>query len=182
MTPLFLYFLFWGGEHGAVVALAIFLTAGMTDIIDGRLARRLQVESVTGKMLDPLADKVLVLSAFVSFVFLDLVQAWMVVLIILRDVLVTAIRFLLETRHMPMSTSNLAKGKTAVQITLIILILSYLSLKSYQALPVTDFIEGLHLILILMFVTVLITLYTGVDYYVVNRRSIHALTRFHSDQ
>ena len=129
------------------------------------------------EILDPIADKILVLSAFISFVTMGLIYAWMVALIILRDLLVTAIRFLLEYRGMPMSTSKRAKGKTAVQITIIILILSYLSLKSYQVTWVTEFVENGQLIMIFMFLTVLFTVYTGIDYFVVNRASIRTLAK-----
>ncbi len=177
LTPLFIYFLFWGGVNGYPWALAIFIAAGVTDIIDGYLARRLMVESIIGKMLDPIADKILVLSAFISFFTMDLVYAWMVGLIILRDVFVTIIRFLLEKSDMPMMTSKIAKAKTAVQVTSVIIILSYLSLKSYRANWIPDLIDQLHLIFIFMLITVLITVYTGYDYYMVNRSSIRALIR-----
>ena len=177
LTPLFIYILFWGGENGYPWALAIFIAAGITDIIDGYLARRLKVESNMGKMLDPMADKILILSAFISFVTMDLIYAWMVILIILRDVLITAIRFLLEKRNMPMATSNIAKGKTAVQVTSVIVILSYLSLKSYQVFWITDLIDSMYIILVFMLITVLFTLYTGLDYFMVNRYAIRALAK-----
>ena len=177
LTPVFIYFLFWGSADRYAVALFIFILAGLTDIYDGHLARRFQVESTLGKILDPIADKILVLSAFISFVTMGLVYAWMVGLIILRDLIITAIRFLLEYRGMPMSTSKQAKGKTAVQVTIIILILGYLTLKSYQVYWVTDFVENLYLILIFMFLTVLFTVYTGIDYFVVNWASVRALTK-----
>ena len=177
LTPLFIYILFWGGENGYPWALAIFATAGITDIIDGYLARRLKVESSMGKMLDPVADKILVLSAFISFITMDLVYAWMVVLIILRDVVITAIRYLLEKREMPMATSKLAKAKTGVQIASVVVILCYLSLKSYQVDWITDLIDGMYIILVLMLITVLFTLYTGFDYFFVNRSAIRALVK-----
>ncbi len=180
LTPLFIYILFWGGENGYPWALAIFIAAGITDIIDGYLARRLGVESSMGKMLDPMADKILILSAFISFVTMDLIYAWMVILIILRDVLITAIRYLLEKRGMPMATSNVAKAKTGVQVASVIVILCYLSLKSYQVYLITDLIDGMYLILVLMLVTVLFTLYTGFDYFLVNRSAIRALIKSNS--
>jgi CDP-diacylglycerol--glycerol-3-phosphate 3-phosphatidyltransferase len=175
MTPLFVFLLFWGGENGYPWALIIFITAGITDIIDGYLARRLQVVSRIGKLLDPVADKILVLSAFISFVTMDLIYAWMVVVIILRDVLVTIMRFILEKKDTPMATSNLAKGKTAVQIASVIIILTYLSLRSYQIAGLTNMIESTRLIIIFMYLTVLFTVYTGIDYLVANRDAIRAL-------
>ena len=177
MTPLFIYFLFWGNGHGYAIALFIFILAGITDIVDGRLARALGVESRLGKMLDPQADKILVLSAMVSFITLDLVYAWIVVLIVLRDVVVTAVRFALEYRNMPMATSNRAKGKTAVQITAVIITLGYLSLKAYQLTWLSSIIEQTNMIAIVMVITMLFTVYTGIDYLVVNRDSIRALAR-----
>ena len=175
LTPLFVYILFLGGENGYPWALVIFVTAGITDIIDGYLARRLQVVSKIGKLLDPAADKILVLTAFISFVTMGLINAWMVVVIILRDVLVTIMRFGLEKKHKPMTTSKIAKGKTAVQITSIIIILGYLSLRSYQITGITNLIESTHLIIILMYITVLFTVYTGIDYVVANRSAIGTL-------
>lgn len=180
LTPLFIYILFWGGANGYPWALAIFITAGITDIIDGYLARRLKVESSFGKMLDPAADKILILSAFISFVTMDLIYLWMVIIIILRDVLITAIRYLLEKRGMSMATSNIAKAKTGVQVASVIVILSYLSLKSYQVYLITDLIDGMYLILVLMLITVLFTLYTGLDYFLVNRSAIRALIKSNS--
>lgn len=175
LTPYFLYILFWGNGDRYAWALLIFITAGITDIIDGHLARKFEVESAMGKLLDPLADKILVISAFISFVTLDLIAAWMVVLIILRDVTITVVRHKLEKRDMPMVTSKLAKAKTGFQVGIIIVILLYLSLKSYQVYWVTNPVDNLYLIPIFMFLTVAVTIYTGIDYYLVNRASIKAL-------
>lgn len=177
MTPLFIYYLFWGNGNGYMLALVIFILASITDLIDGKLARALGVESTLGKILDPLADKILVLSALISFITLDLVYGWIVALIVLRDVVITVIRFVLEYRDMPMATSNSAKGKTALQITAIIFTLSYLSLRAYEITWLTGLIEQSHAILILMLLTMAVTVYTGIDYLLANRSSIRALVR-----
>lgn len=175
LTPYFLYILFWGNGDRYAWALLIFITAGITDIIDGQLARKFQVESKMGKLLDPLADKILVISAFISFVTLNIISAWMVALIILRDVVITIIRYMLEKSDMPMATSKLAKAKTGIQVGIIIAILLYQSLKSYQFYWLTNPVDNLYLIPIFMFITVAVTIYTGIDYYRVNRASIKAL-------
>ncbi len=177
LTPLFIYFLFWGNGYGYAWALLIFILAGLTDIWDGRLARLYQVESKMGKIFDPLADKILVLSAFISFLNMDLIYFWMVAAIVLRDVIITALRFLLEYREMPMTTSKQAKSKTALQITSIIVILTYLSLKGFQFYWITDAVDKLQVILILMYLTVFVTVYTGLDYLFGNRASLRALAR-----
>ena len=177
LTPLYLWFLFGGHEHGYSLALVVFIAAGLTDLWDGHLARRMKVESSLGKMLDPIADKVLIISAFVAFVWLDLVSGWMVAVIILRDVVITGLRFVLERRDRPLRTSKAAKGKTAAQMTIIIFGLAYLSLKSYQVSWITSTVERLDLILILMSITVLVTVYTGVDYFISNRAAIMSLSK-----
>jgi CDP-diacylglycerol--glycerol-3-phosphate 3-phosphatidyltransferase len=179
VTPLFIYLLFLRGENVYPLALAIFVFAGITDILDGYLARRLGVESKVGKMLDPVADKILVLSAFISFVTMDLIYLWMVILIVLRDITITVMRYILEKRDMPMITSPIAKGKTAVQVVSVIIVLAYLTMKSYQAAWFTNPVENLHLIIIIMYLTVLFTLYTGVDYFIANRSAIRTLLRRH---
>jgi CDP-diacylglycerol--glycerol-3-phosphate 3-phosphatidyltransferase len=179
VTPLFIYLLFLRGENAYPLALAIFVVAGITDILDGYLARKLQVESKVGKMLDPVADKILVLSAFISFVTMNLIYLWMVILIVLRDITITVMRYILEKRDMPMITSPIAKGKTAVQVASVIIILAYLSMKSYQVAWFTNPVENLHLIIIIMYITVLFTLYTGVDYFIANRAAIRSLFRQH---
>jgi CDP-diacylglycerol--glycerol-3-phosphate 3-phosphatidyltransferase len=177
LTPLFIYFLFWGNGYGYVWALLIFILAGLTDIWDGRLARRYQVESQMGKILDPLADKILVLSAFISFMNMDLIYLWMVATIVLRDVIITALRFLLEYREMPMTTSKQAKSKTVLQIGAIVFILIYLSLKAFQFYRFTDAVDNFHVILILMYLTVFVTVYSGLDYIFWNRASLRTLSR-----
>ena len=178
-TPLFIYLLFLGGANTYPIALVIFILAGISDILDGYLARRLQVESRLGKMLDPVADKILVLSAFASFVTMDLIYLWMVILIVLRDITITAMRYILEKRDMPMVTSPKAKGKTAVQVSSVIFILAYLSMQSYGVAWFTDLVENLHIILVIMYITVLFTVYTGIDYFIANRSAIRSLIRQH---
>ena len=177
LTPVFIYCLFWGDGFGYAWALLIFILAGITDIFDGLLARRYKVESTLGKIMDPLADKVLILSALISFVSMDLIYFWMVAAIVLRDVIITIVRLMLEFRNMPMKTSKPAKGKTALQVFAIVFILSYLSLKAFHFYWITDPVEQFNIILILMSLTVFFTVYTGLDYLFWNRDSLRALAR-----
>ena len=85
--------------YAKTAALIVFLIASLTDILDGELARRVYGESDFGRLMDPLTDKVLVCAAFVAFVELKLVPAWIVVLIITREFLVTGLRLLLSFRE-----------------------------------------------------------------------------------
>jgi len=99
--------------------------------------------------LDPLADKILVSSAFISFAVIGLVEYWMVALIIFRDLFVTGLRMVMEHKGFRLITSKIAKAKTATQISIIIFILTYLGLKGLKIgllTPVLGFVTHYHLI------------------------------------
>ena len=100
--------------------LLIFILASITDALDGRFARKFNVESKFGEFLDPLADKMLILSAFILFLTIDLlgdaVKPWMVALIFFRDLLVTVLRIIIKRMGLSMITSRIAKLKTAFQL------------------------------------------------------------------
>lgn len=114
-------------------ALAIFFLASVSDLLDGYLARKWKQETEFGKFLDPLADKALVLGAFIAFIFLsDQVQVWMVLAIIARDLLITALRYLAIHRGTSLRTSRLGKWKTAFQMFSILVILLSIVFVSYK--------------------------------------------------
>ena len=110
-------------EH-RIWALIVFIFASLTDFLDGWTARKLRQETDTGKFLDPLADKFLVISALVAFLFLDpLIPLWMVIIIIARDLLITLMRYLAIKKGTELKTSRLGKFKTAFQMIGIIVII-----------------------------------------------------------
>ena len=111
------------------VALLIFIVAGLTDYLDGHLARNVYGITSFGKLMDPLADKVIVCAAFVSFVELDLVPAYLVVIIIAREFLVTGLRLLAVGGGQVISAGRWGKHKTIWQIVAIIAILAGLALR-----------------------------------------------------
>jgi CDP-diacylglycerol--glycerol-3-phosphate 3-phosphatidyltransferase len=117
-------FLFSKNPFGKILALFIFITAALTDYWDGWLARQMGQESQLGKLLDPIADKALTLSAFVSFWRLELVPFWMVAVVVCRDLVVTGSRFLVPPNNRGARSSG--KHKTALQILYIIAVLCYL--------------------------------------------------------
>lgn len=124
VVPFFLFCLFQEGVTYKIIAFLIFVLASVTDFIDGYLARKWNQETEFGKFLDPLADKILVVSAFVAFIILHAqIEVWMVLLIILRDMLITSLRYLAIMQGSSMKTSKMGKVKTAVQMVSIILIL-----------------------------------------------------------
>lgn len=106
-----------------LVAAAIFGIASLTDWLDGYLARRRQQVTPLGQILDPLADKLLISATLISLVQLDLVQSWMVAVIIGREIAVTGLRNLAYARGVTMPASGLGKLKMASQVTAILLLL-----------------------------------------------------------
>jgi CDP-diacylglycerol--glycerol-3-phosphate 3-phosphatidyltransferase len=106
-----------------LVAGAIFGIASLTDWLDGYLARRRKQVTTLGQILDPLADKLLISATLISLVQLDLVQSWMVAVIICREIAVTGLRNLAYSRGLAMPASKLGKLKMASQVTAILLLI-----------------------------------------------------------
>ena len=106
-----------------LVAAAIFGLASLTDWLDGYLARRRKQVTTLGQILDPLADKLLISATLISLVQLNLVQSWMVGVIICREIAVTGLRNLAYSRGLTMPASGLGKTKMAAQVTAILLLL-----------------------------------------------------------
>ncbi len=102
------------------MALIVFIVACVTDSYDGYYARKYNQVTAEGKFLDPLADKILVSSAFISFSLLGIIEFWMVGLILFRDLFVTGLRMVIEKKGFSMVTSLIAKTKTTVQYIVII--------------------------------------------------------------
>jgi cardiolipin synthase len=122
--PFFIYLVLQPSQISRMIAFAVFVFASLTDLLDGYLARRLNQETEFGKFLDPLADKCLVLGAFIAFVFLsEQIQVWMVLCILGRDIMITSFRYLAIYQGLSLQTSRLAKVKTAFQMFSIIIIL-----------------------------------------------------------
>ena len=175
ITPLFIFFLFEDFEGAHIWALFVFIIASVTDAYDGYYARKNDMVTDTGKFLDPLADKILVSSAFISFAVMGLIDFWMVTLIIFRDLFVTGLRVIMSRKGFTMMTSQIAKSKTSVQISTIIFTLTIVSLKGISWTIVTDyltFVKEYELVYYLTMVAVLFTLYTGFTYIQENRKAI----------
>ena len=175
LVPVFLYCLFTDFSHGKLLALIVFISAAITDAYDGKIARKYDIESKFGVFFDPLADKLLVLSAFYGFMFLPVlsttVKLWMIILISFRDILVTLMRTLMQYKGMTMITSKAGKLKTFLQITTINFILIYLILKSYKVDIPPDILQY-NSLYFLMVITTLITFYTGVHYVYHNYKTL----------
>ena len=131
LTAFFLVALLWEfpehGHEGAhwhfTVALLFFVAASLTDLFDGIIARRQNLITDFGKLMDPLADKVLICSAFIAFIELDWMPAWMVILIVARELAITGLRLLAASKNLVLDAERQGKNKTISQITAIIALL-----------------------------------------------------------
>ena len=129
LTPLFLSMLFAETWYWKSLAFVVFGAASLTDFYDGKLARSGNRVTAFGRFLDPLADKILVISALVALAWGRMVNFWLVVPIIIRDIAITVLRIYRIYRGRQMATSRLAKWKTAVQLLSVAIILFIVGLQ-----------------------------------------------------
>jgi CDP-diacylglycerol--glycerol-3-phosphate 3-phosphatidyltransferase len=145
-------------EDGDVIAAVVFALAAMTDGLDGYIARRRNQITNVGKLMDPLADKLLVVAALISLVALDRLEAWIAMVIIARELAVTGLRSVAVEQGVVISASWLGKVKTALQIAAVF------------ALIATDPAPlGVDL---LVYAAVAITLISGADYFLSLRQTL----------
>jgi|TARA_B110000438_G_scaffold59715_1_gene59887 CDP-diacylglycerol--glycerol-3-phosphate 3-phosphatidyltransferase len=175
LTPVFIVCLFEDFPGAHLWALFLFVIASITDAYDGYYARKNNMVTDTGRFLDPLADKILVSSAFISFAIMGLIDFWMVGLILFRDLFVTALRIIMTRNGFTMMTSRIAKSKTGVQLGIITFTLIFLSLKGLGWVLSNEihlFILEYELIYYLTAITVIFTLYTAFSYVQENQKAI----------
>ena len=139
------------------LALVIFAVASITDAIDGYVARKYKMVTNFGKLMDPLADKLLVCAALVAFVASGALPAWAVILLISREFYVSGLRQLAVEYGVVLAASSWAKFKTTIQITLVIYILLPIQLFKFDWLVTT-----------LLIITVLASVYSAADYTIKN--------------
>lgn len=132
--PIFIYLILSQDFIYRIIAVLLFIIASLTDLVDGYIARKLKQETELGKFLDPLADKFLVVSALVTFLFLtEQVEIWMILCIIGRDLLITMLRSLAIRKGSSLRTSMFGKVKTAFQMfSIIMILLSFLAITYKQ--------------------------------------------------
>jgi CDP-diacylglycerol--glycerol-3-phosphate 3-phosphatidyltransferase len=122
-TVFFLAAVMWRVPFNDSIALAFFVVASLTDYLDGRIARRRRLITNFGILMDPLADKVLICSAFIAFVGQDLMPAWMVVVIVARELAITGLRLLAASKQVVLAAEGYGKHKTISQMVAIIALL-----------------------------------------------------------
>jgi len=175
----FMAFLFVEGLMFKIIAFLVFTIASLTDLFDGWIARKRNEITDLGKLLDPIADKVLVVAAFLSFVEMNLIWGWMVVIIIIREFLITGLRLLAMNRGIVLEAERAGKHKTVSQIVTIFFILIVLIVKEigvkygFWTASIENAVN--YGIIVLMFITVTLTLTSGFSYLWKNRQIIRSL-------
>ncbi len=181
LVPVFIILMMIDTFVANVLALFVFIVASVTDFFDGRIARRNNIVTIFGIFLDPLADKLLVASAFISFVSIYVlnIPAWMVICIIAREFIITGLRSIAASKNVIIPASMSGKVKTTSQMIAIITILVVLVVNSFlikfYSLTPYDLIDGTKaqkifgLVLLktpfwLMLITTILTLYSGISY------------------
>lgn len=154
--PVIVLFLTSPGPLASFLAALIFGIASCTDILDGYLARQQKTETAIGKLLDPMADKLLILSGMIMLIPLDRIPAWMAVIIIGREVAITGLRGIASAEGVVIAASRLGKAKMILQS----LSLGGLMLH-YEYLGINFHILGT----ILLWIALIITLWSGIDYF-----------------
>jgi len=139
LTAAFLVVMFSDFPFSETMALGLFLLAGITDYLDGMVARRQGLVTNFGVLMDPLADKILVCSAFIAFVGRGLIPAWMVVIIVARELAITGLRLLAASRSVVLAAEGYGKHKTLWQMIAIITILIMSSSSEWPGLLHTLF-------------------------------------------
>jgi CDP-diacylglycerol--glycerol-3-phosphate 3-phosphatidyltransferase len=180
LTPVFAVMLLSESPLYKLLSLFVFVIAALTDWYDGWAARKLGTISRWGKFLDPLADKVLSSVALFVYVGLDLVDAWMVWIIVVRDFLITGLRSYAEYKDQPVITSKGAQAKTFGQFVVIYYILILYVSKHVQIIydefgEVIDALMDHQVLFGMMLLVTISTVATGVAYLFGNRKVLREL-------
>lgn len=151
LVPIFVYFILSDIKNGQFIGTSIFIVAALTDFLDGYLARKYNLVTTFGKFIDPLADKILTMSAFILLVEMQVIGSWGVIIIIAREFIVTGFRVIAASNQVTIAASPYGKFKTVLQLVSIIwLLLS----------PVLPLNIGLVIYYFALFMTIL----SGIDY------------------
>lgn len=182
LVPFFVYFLLASEESPFFkwIALGIFIVASLTDLLDGKIARKYNLVTTFGKFMDPLADKLLVCSALIALIPLEAIPAWVTILIIAREFIISGFRLVAAEKGVVIAASYWGKVKTTVQMVMVCVMLvivnghgfmeSDLSFTSSLAADIYQGLEKLSLILIIL--AVALTIISLVDYLVKNQSVI----------
>ncbi|HOW43756.1 MAG TPA: CDP-diacylglycerol--glycerol-3-phosphate 3-phosphatidyltransferase [Candidatus Aminicenantes bacterium] len=156
MVPFVVVILLTEMQNKEFIAFAVFVTAAVTDALDGYVARKYDQVSDLGKFLDPLADKLLVAAALIALVYLQEVETWVAAIIILRELFISFFRLYFLVNNASFSASVPAKLKTTFQIVALAILIIYRKLPYAAALK--------RLGDLVLYVAVFLTVYSGAEY------------------
>ena len=159
MIPVFLIFLYIPGlgMTGDVLAAAIFVLASFTDLLDGKIARKYNLVTNFGKFMDPLADKLLVCSALIALVDLNRIPAWVVIIIIAREFIISGFRLVASDNGVVIAASYWGKFKTTFQMIMIILLILNIDY------PYSNIVN-----MVIMYIALALTIISLLDYIIKN--------------
>src|ERR1700730_15294048 len=175
LTIIFVAALNSSWQYARTCALVIFIVAGLTDFVDGEIARRYERVTNFGKLMDPLVDKIMMAAAFISLVPLKAVPAWAATTVVARDFLITGLRLMASSKGRILPAERLGKQKTSWQIITIIFFLALLSMAElrYADERSTWWSHAWHEAgPVLVWVTVALTIYSALGFTWRNREVI----------
>lgn len=160
LIPFFVFFLLapYFEGYGNYVAVAIFIVASLTDLLDGKIARKYNLVTNFGKFMDPLADKLLVCSAMICLIELKLLPAWIVILIIAREFIISGFRLIASDNGIVIAASYWGKFKTTFQMLMVIVLLLNFDLPVFHILGT-----------VLIWIATILTVVSLIDYIIKNK-------------
>ena len=160
LIPFFVFFLLspYFPAYGNYIAVAIFIVASLTDMLDGKIARKYNLVTNFGKFMDPLADKLLVCSALICMIELRELPAWMVIIIISREFIISGFRLVASDNGVVIAASYWGKFKTTFQMLMVIVLILDIQMPFFQILGT-----------VLTYVALILTVVSLIDYIVKNK-------------
>ena len=160
LIPFFVFFLLspYFPAYGNYIAVAIFIVASLTDMLDGKIARKYNLVTNFGKFMDPLADKLLVCSAMICLIELDRLAAWIVIVIIAREFIISGFRLVASDNGVVIAASYWGKFKTTFQMLMVIVLILDIQMPFFQVLGT-----------VLTYVALILTVVSLIDYIVKNK-------------
>ena len=160
LIPFFVFFMLAPNMTGInhYIAAAIFIVASLTDLLDGKIARKYNLVTNFGKFMDPLADKLLVCSAMICLIQTGQLAAWIVVIIIAREFIISGFRLIASDNGVVIAASYWGKFKTTFQMLMVIVLILNIQMSFFQILGV-----------ILTYVALILTVVSLIDYIVKNK-------------
>lgn len=160
LIPFFVFFLLapYFPDYGNYIAVAIFIVASLTDLLDGKIARKYNLVTNFGKFMDPLADKLLVCSAMICLIELDRLASWIVIVIIAREFIISGFRLEASDNGVVIAASYWGKFKTTFQMLMVIVLILDIPHPAFQVLGV-----------VLTYVALILTIVSLIDYIAKNK-------------